>query len=90
MFYVGSASGGLWKTSGGGRTFPGEGGKNVKNIGAASCGDCHDGWIDPTNPEHYVLTDDGGAQVATGAGTEFSVALLNGQIYHIASDDQVP
>lgn len=77
-------------SSDGGRTFSGEGGKNVKNIGAASCGDCHDAWIDPTNPEHYILTDDGGAQVATGAGTEFSVALPNGQIYHIASDDQVP
>ncbi len=77
-------------SSDGGRTFSGEGGKHVKPLGAASCGDCHDGWIDPTNPAHYVLTDDGGANIATGAGTALRVALPNGQIYHIASDDQVP
>lgn len=74
----------------GGLTFSGEGGKSVKDMGPASCGDCHDGWIDPTNPAHYVLTDDGGAQIATGAGTALNVALPNGQIYHIASDNRVP
>lgn len=77
-------------SSDGGHTFSGEGGKSAKPLGAASCGDCHDGWIDPTNPAHYVLTDDGGANIATGAGTALHVALPNGQIYHIASDDQVP
>jgi photosystem II stability/assembly factor-like uncharacterized protein len=77
-------------SSDGGQTFSGEGGKNVKPLGAASCGDCHDGWIDPTDPKHYVLTDDGGANIATGAGTSMHVALPNGQLYHIASDDQVP
>ncbi|MGH8235350.1 MAG: WD40/YVTN/BNR-like repeat-containing protein [Rhodanobacteraceae bacterium] len=77
-------------SSDGALTFSGEGGKDVKPLGPASCGDCHDGWIDPTNPAHYVLTDDGGAQIATGAGTALTVALPNGQIYHIASDNQVP
>ncbi|TAN01880.1 MAG: hypothetical protein EPN40_02025, partial [Rhodanobacteraceae bacterium] len=62
-------------SSDGGLTFSGEGGKNVKPLGPASCGDCHEGWIDPTNPAHYVLTDDGGAQIATGAGTALTVAL---------------
>ena len=77
-------------SSDGGKTFSGEGGKHVKPLGPASCGDCHDGWIDPTNPAHYVLTDDGGANIATGAGNALHVALPNGQVYHIASDDQVP
>ncbi|HEX5953955.1 MAG TPA: hypothetical protein VFY94_12355, partial [Rhodanobacteraceae bacterium] len=77
-------------SSDGGQTFSGEGGKDVKPFGAASCGDCHDGWIDPTDPAHYVLTDDGGANIATGAGTSMHVALPNGQLYHVASDDQVP
>jgi photosystem II stability/assembly factor-like uncharacterized protein len=74
----------------GGLTFSGEGGKNAKPLGPASCGDCHDIWIDPTNPAHYVMTDDGGAQIATGAGNALTVALPNGQIYHIASDNRVP
>jgi len=77
-------------SSDGGMTFSGEGGKSAKPLGPASCGDCHDVWIDPANPAHYVMTDDGGAQIATGAGTALTVALPNGQIYHIASDDQVP
>ncbi len=74
----------------GGHTFSGEGGKGVKPIGPASCGDCHDGWIDPTNPKHYVLTDDGGAQIATGTGAVLTVALPIGQIYHITTDERVP
>jgi photosystem II stability/assembly factor-like uncharacterized protein len=77
-------------SSDGGKTFSGEGGKSAKPFGPASCGDCHDGWIDPTNPAHYVLTDDGGAQIATGAGNALTVALPIGQIYHIFSDNQVP
>ena len=77
-------------SSDGGLTFSGEGGKSAKPLGPASCGDCHDAWIDPTNPAHYVLTDDGGAQIATGAGTALTVALPIGQIYHIASDNRVP
>ncbi|HLI19212.1 MAG TPA: sialidase family protein [Rhodanobacteraceae bacterium] len=77
-------------SSDGGLTFSGEGGKDVKPLGPASCGDCHEAWIDPTNPKHYVMTDDGGAQIATGAGTAITVSLPNGQIYHIASDNRVP
>ncbi|MCK9365575.1 MAG: glycoside hydrolase [Metallibacterium scheffleri] len=77
-------------SSNGGRTFSGMGGKDVKPFGPASCGDCHDGWIDPTNPQHYILTDDGGAEISTGAGTALAVALPIGQIYHVTSDDRVP
>lgn len=77
-------------SSDGGRTFSGEGGKSAPPMGPASCGDCHDAWIDPANPAHYVLTDDGGASIATGAGTALHVSLPNGQIYHITSDNRVP
>ncbi len=74
----------------GGRTFSGEGGPGVQPIGPASCGDCHDSWMDPTNPKHYILTDDGGASIATGAGTALHVSLPNGQTYHVFSDNRVP
>lgn len=77
-------------SSDGGHTFSGEGGTSAKPFGPAFCGDCHAAWIDPTNPAHYVLTDDAGASIATGAGTALHVTLPNGQIYHIASDNQVP
>ncbi|MGH8280157.1 MAG: WD40/YVTN/BNR-like repeat-containing protein [Gammaproteobacteria bacterium] len=77
-------------SSDGGRTFSGSGGKGVKPFGPAACGDCHDSWIDPTNPAHYILTGDGGAEIATGAGTALGVALPIGQIYHVTSDNRVP
>ncbi len=77
-------------SSDGGRTFSGEGGKSVKPFGPAFCGDCHDVWIDPTNPAHYIFTDDGGAQIATGAGNAITVALPNGQAYDISLDNRVP
>ncbi len=73
----------------GGRHFSGDGG-TLKPIGPASCGDCHDIWIDPNNPARYVLTDDGGASIATGAGTALHVSLPNGQTYHVFSDNRVP
>jgi len=68
---------------GGGGGFGGGG-------GAASCGDCHDIWIDPQNPARYVLTDDGGANIATGQGSTISVSLPNAQNYHVAIDNRVP
>jgi len=73
----------------GGHTFAGNGGA-ARPVGAASCGDCHDIWMDPKDPARYMLTDDGGASIATGAGNALHVSLPNGQMYHIASDNRVP
>lgn len=55
----------------------------------ASCGDCHDIWMDPKIPGRYVLTDDGGASIATGKEV-LAVRLPNGQMYHVATDNQMP
>ncbi|MGH9418152.1 MAG: WD40/YVTN/BNR-like repeat-containing protein [Terriglobales bacterium] len=55
----------------------------------ASCGDCHDIWMDPKIPGRYVLTDDGGASIATGHNV-LSVRIPDGQMYHVALDNQVP
>jgi hypothetical protein len=77
------ANSGFHRSSDGGATFGGRGG------GGASCGDCHDIWMDPKNPARYVLTDDGGASIATGQGT-VSVSLPNAQAYHVAIDNRVP
>ncbi|HEY8057007.1 MAG TPA: hypothetical protein VIE13_13965 [Terriglobales bacterium] len=80
----------LHSSDDGGKTFSGNGGTSAKPYGAAGCGDCHDIWIDPTDSAHYMLTDDGGAAIATGAGTALQVSLPNGQNYHVLSDNQVP
>lgn len=54
-------------------------------------GDTHDIWIDPRNPDSFALTDDGGAHITLNHGKSFtSVQLPNGQMYHVAVDNQVP
>ncbi len=66
----------------GGLTFPIRGG---------GCGDCHDIWMDPMNPDHWVATGDGGMGITTNHGQNFtSVSLPIGQMYHVAIDTQVP
>ena len=70
------------RSSDGGLTFPLVGG---------GCGDCHDIWMDPKNPDHWVATGDGGMGITTNHGQNFtSIALPIGQMYHVATDNQVP
>ena len=76
------------RSTNGGATFSGNGGVNSFQ-GQASCGDCHDIWIDPKNPTRYVLTDDGGASINTGEAP-VRVSLPNGQMYHVHVDNRVP
>ncbi|HEX7051786.1 MAG TPA: hypothetical protein VF188_16390 [Longimicrobiales bacterium] len=66
----------------GGLTFP---------IGGGGCGDCHDIWMDPLNPDHWATTGDGGAGITRNHGQDYlQVRLPIGQMYHVAVDDQVP
>lgn len=66
----------------GGETFP---------IADRGCGDCHDIWIDPRNPSHWVETGDGGAGITRDHGQNFTqFSLPIGQMYHVAIDDRIP
>ncbi|MBP1595468.1 MAG: hypothetical protein H6Q05_845 [Acidobacteria bacterium] len=70
------------RSTDGGLTFPLTGG---------GCGDCHDIWMDPKNPDHWAATGDGGMGITTNHGQSFtSVSLPIGQMYHVAIDEQVP
>jgi len=54
-------------------------------------GDNHDIWIDPTNADRFVVTDDAGMNITTVHGRGFNrVTLPIGQMYHVAVDNQVP
>ena len=54
-------------------------------------GDNHDIWIDPTNADRFVITDDAGLNITTVHGRGFHrVQLPIGQMYHVAVDNQVP
>ncbi|MCG6989845.1 MAG: sialidase [Gemmatimonadetes bacterium] len=70
------------RSTDGGHTFP---------IIDRGCGDCHDIWMDPLNPDHWVITGDGGAGITTDHAHRFTrVTLPIGQMYHVAVDAQVP
>src|SRR5438105_6042427 len=55
------------------------------------CGDCHDIWWDPKNPDRYALTHDAGMTITTDhERTSSRVVLPIGQMYHVAVDQQIP
>jgi photosystem II stability/assembly factor-like uncharacterized protein len=70
------------RSTDGGLTFP---------LTDRGCGDCHDIWMDPRNPNRWAVTGDGGAGVTLNHGRSFSsIQLPNGQMYHVAVDTRVP
>jgi photosystem II stability/assembly factor-like uncharacterized protein len=66
-----------------------DGGQNFQEVRWG--GDTHDIWIDPANPDRFVITDDAGLIITTVHGRGFHrVTLPIGQMYHVAVDDQTP
>jgi photosystem II stability/assembly factor-like uncharacterized protein len=66
-----------------------DGGDNFREVHWG--GDTHDIWIDPTNPDRFVITDDAGLIITTVHGRGFHrVTLPIGQMYHVAVDNQIP
>jgi photosystem II stability/assembly factor-like uncharacterized protein len=54
-------------------------------------GDNHDIWFDPKNADHFALTNDADTRITFNHGKSFSnVSLPNGQMYHVAVDNQIP
>jgi photosystem II stability/assembly factor-like uncharacterized protein len=75
------ANSSVWRSLDGGKTFKSE----------RWGGDSHDIWMDPTDPDHFAITDDGGARLTTDHGkTITGVAIANAQMYHVAVDTQIP
>ena len=55
------------------------------------CGDTHDMWIDPSNPDRMMVADDACAVISNNRGKTWErVVLPIAQMYHVAVDDQVP
>jgi photosystem II stability/assembly factor-like uncharacterized protein len=71
-----------------------DGGRTLRSIGTGTHGDHHDMWVDPDDPEHVVLGNDGGGAVTynvssrqrTWSGQEFPTA----QFYHVATTAHLP
>jgi len=79
----------MHRSQDGGKSFSGNGGQFAFTQGQASCGDCHDVWIDPKDPKRYAVVDDGGGSINTPNGPQ-NLRIPNGQMYHVHVDNQVP
>lgn len=71
-----------------------DGGKSFSRLPGASSlhGDFHAMWIDPTNPRHLYLGDDGGVGESwdRGATARHVENLPLAQFYHVAVDQEEP
>jgi photosystem II stability/assembly factor-like uncharacterized protein len=71
-----------------------DGGKTLTAIGGGTHGDHHDLWIDPDDPQHVILANDGGGTVTynvaskqrTWSGQDFAT----GQFYHVITTKHLP
>jgi photosystem II stability/assembly factor-like uncharacterized protein len=67
-----------------------DGGKTWEDI-SSTHGDYHDMWINPNNPNNYILADDGGASITFNFGKSWSsLDLPTAQFYRINVDNQFP
>ena len=67
-----------------------DGGKTIRNI-RVHHGDTHDVWINPNNPENFIIADDGGAEVTYNDGVTFSdIDIPTSQFYHVHIDNDFP
>jgi photosystem II stability/assembly factor-like uncharacterized protein len=68
-----------------------DGGATLRVINNGTHGDFHDFWIDPGDPAHLVVGNDGGGAVSTDTGMswtdqDFSTA----QFYHVVTTAHIP
>ena len=68
-----------------------DGGKTLTNVGQGTHGDHHDLWIDPDNPQHLVIGNDGGGAVSMAGGKDWTAQdIPTPQYYHVATTKHVP
>ena len=68
-----------------------DGGKTTSNVGNGTHGDHHDLWIDPDDPAHLVVGNDGGGAVSTNTGGRWSAQdFPTEQFYHVITTRHIP
>jgi photosystem II stability/assembly factor-like uncharacterized protein len=68
-----------------------DGGKSLTLLPAPH-GDHHSLWIDPTNPQRMINSNDGGATISVDGGKTWSTQYNQptAQFYHVAADNRFP
>ncbi|HSM03120.1 MAG TPA: hypothetical protein VK858_00785 [Longimicrobiales bacterium] len=68
-----------------------DGGRSLVPDPPRGGGDTHDVWIDPTNPDRFMVADDGGATITLNRGRTFErIVLPIAQMYHVFTDNEIP
>ena len=66
-------------------------GKSMTSVGNGTHGDFHDLWVDPDDPQHLVVGNDGGGSVSTNGGQRWTgQAFPTEQFYRIATTAHIP
>jgi len=68
-----------------------DGGKTWESL-SGTHGDFHDLWINPDNPNNFIISNDGGSAITFNGGKSWSTELNmpTGQFYRISVDNQFP
>ncbi|MGE0885278.1 MAG: glycosyl hydrolase [Blastocatellales bacterium] len=68
-----------------------DGGKTWENL-SGTHGDYHDLWINPDNPNNFIISNDGGSAITFNAGKSWSTQsnMPTAQFYRINVDNQFP
>ena len=67
-----------------------DGGKTLKTV-PGTHGDFHDLWVDPDNPAHLVVGNDGGGAVSTDTGKSWTAEdFPTAQFYHVITTSGIP
>lgn len=68
-----------------------DGGETTESINNGTHGDFHDLWIDPDEPAHLVVGNDGGGAVSTTTGDRWTDEdYPTGQFYHVITTAHIP
>ena len=66
-------------------------GKTMVSVGNGTHGDHHDLWVDPDDPQHLVIGNDGGGAVSMNGGQRWSEEdFPTEQFYRIATTAHIP
>jgi photosystem II stability/assembly factor-like uncharacterized protein len=69
----------------------GDAGETTESINNGTHGDFHDLWIDPDDPSHMVVGNDGGGAVTTNTGESWTDEdYSTAQFYHVITTQHIP
>jgi len=68
-----------------------DGGVTTESINNGTHGDFHDLWIDPDDPSHMVVGNDGGGAVTVDTGEHWTdLEFSTAQFYHVITTKHIP